>query len=214
MTARREVRAAIAALGLFAIAACSSADADKTAESATSAGTPAPAPLPALSPEFEAVRADLDRFKDPIVAIREGYFSSVGCIDFPTGVTEGGLSYKPGAMGVHFINMGYIAPVLDPKKPQVLLYEWQGDRLVLTAAEWFMPLQLSKTAPTVLGQTLEGPMEGHPPILPQELHHWDLHVWLWKENPNGLMHSTNPAVKCAPGPYTFADHQMKAVHPH
>jgi hypothetical protein len=55
-------------------------------------------------------------------------------------------------------------------------------------------------------------MEGHAPILPAELHHWDLHVWLWKDNPNGLFHPTNSAVKCAPGPYTFVEDAPKMVH--
>jgi hypothetical protein len=139
----------------------------------------------------------------------------MACIDFPGGVSEGeNMNYKPGAMGVHFINTAYVGPTLDPAKPQILLYEWNGDKLQLTAAEWFMPLAISKTAPTIFGKALDGPMEGHPPILPSGMHHWDMHVWLWKENPNGLMHPTNSAVKCAPGPYTFADHPPKIVHPH
>ena len=40
-----------------------------------------------------------------------------------------------------------------------------------------------KTPPTILGHQLMGPMEGHVPMMPAELHHWDLHVWLWKNNP-------------------------------
>jgi hypothetical protein len=40
--------------------------------------------------------------------------------------------------------------------------------------------------------------------------HYDLHVWLWKHNPNGLFASTNSAVKCAKGaPYT---HVHKPAH--
>ncbi len=49
------------------------------------------------------------------------------------------MDYKPGAMGVHFINMALIRPKLDSTKPQVLLYEPVGDKLVLTGAEWFVP---------------------------------------------------------------------------
>lgn len=134
-----------------------------------------------------AVRAALDKYKDPVAAIRDGYLSTVGCIDFPGGTTEHAMqgmtmNYKPGAMGVHLLNMGLVGPKLDSTKPQVLLYEPVGDKLVLAGAEWFMPAQLSKTPPTVLGHQLMGPMEGHAPIMPAELHHWDLHVWLWKTN--------------------------------
>ena len=166
-----------------------------------------------------AVRAALDKYKDPVVAIRDGYLSTVGCIDFPGGTTEHAaqgmtMNYKPGAMGVHLLNMGLVGPKLDSTKPQVLLYEPVGDKLVLTGAEWFMPAQLSKTAPTMLGHQLMGPMEGHAPIMPAELHHWDLHVWLYKTNPNGMFEPTNPAVKCPKSySYTFADAPPKMVKP-
>ena len=61
-------------------------------------------------------------------------------------------------------------------------------------------------APAIFGQTLSGPMDGHQPIMPKELRHYDLHVWLWKTNPKGVFTSTNAAVKCSPSdPYTFAE---------
>ena len=162
-----------------------------------------------------AVRAALDKYKDPIAAVHDGYYSSVGCVDFPGGGSEkGAMEYKPGAMGVHFINMGLVGPKLDSTKPQVLLYEPVGDKLVLAGAEWFVPTQLAKTPPTILGHQLMGPMEGHAPIMPAELHHWDLHVWLYKNNPNGMFSPTNSAVKCPAGhPYTFADAPPKMVKP-
>jgi len=161
-----------------------------------------------------AVQAALDKYKDPIAAVRDGYFSTVGCIDFPAGGSEhGSMEYKPGAMGVHFLNPALIGPKLDSTKPQVLLYEPVGDKLVLTGAEWFVPTAVSKTPPSVLGHQLMGPMEGHPPILPAELHHWDLHVWLYKDNPNGMYSPTNSAVKCPKGAYSFADAPPKMVKP-
>jgi len=161
-----------------------------------------------------AVKAALDKYKDPIAAVRDGYFSTVGCIDFPAGGSEhGSMEYKPGAMGVHFLNPALIGPNLYSTKPQVLLYEPVGDKLVLTGAEWFVPTAVSKTPPSVLGHQLMGPMEGHPPILPAELHHWDLHVWLYKDNPNGMYSPTNSAVKCPKGAYSFADAPPKMVKP-
>jgi hypothetical protein len=162
------------------------------------------------------VRNSLDKYKDPIVAVREGYLSTVGCVDFPKGGTEhGAMEYKPGAMGVHFINMSLVGPKLDSTKPQVLLYDIVGDKLVLAGAEWFVPTDLAKTPPTILGHKLMGPMEGHAPIMPAELHHWDLHVWLWKTNPNGMFSPTNAAMKCPTTGYgyTFADAPPKMVKP-
>lgn len=39
-------------------------------------------------------------------------------------------------------------------------------------------------------------MEGHEPLMPRGLHHYDLHVWLWKDNPAGLFHPVDPSVTC------------------
>jgi hypothetical protein len=166
----------------------------------------------ALTPELATVRAGLDKYKDPILAVHDGFLSSVACLNFSQGSSgHGDMDYKAGAMGVHFINMGNIGPTLDPAKPQVLIYEPVGDGLRLVAAEWFMPTQVSNVAPTIFGKKLQGPMEGHEPVLPQELHHFDLHVWLWKANPNGMFSSTNPAVTCPKGPYSIDEKPPKMV---
>lgn len=174
----------------------------------------------ALSPSLAATKAALDKYKDPMQAVRDGYFSTVACIEFHGNGGNGGhehehMDYKPGAMGVHFLNTANIGPTLDSLKPQVLLYEIAGDKLVLTGAEWFVPAALAKTAPTIFGQTLMGPMEGHDPIMPAGLHHWDLHVWLWKKNPNGVFSPTNSAVKCPKTGYGYSydDVPPKVVTP-
>ena len=161
---------------------------------------------PAMSAELTAARDGLAKYSDPYVAIRDGYFSTLACVDFPKGAKDGPVEYPPGAMGVHFINTGNIGPKLDPAKPQVLIYEQVGDKLVLTAAEWFMPVEAAGgTAPSIFGQTLQGPMDGHEPIMPAALRHYDLHVWFWKDNPKGMFTSTNAKVKCDPkARYTHA----------
>ena len=117
------------------------------------------------------------------------------------------MKYVPGGMGVHFLNGQLLGPNLDPAKPQVLIYEPVNGKLKLAAAEWFMPEQVAGgKAPAIFGQTLYGPMDGHQPIMPKELRHYDLHVWLWKTNPKGVFTSTNAAVKCPPSdPYTFQE---------
>ena len=167
------------------------------------------APMSAkLTPELLATRTALAKYEDPFAAVRDGYFSTVACIDFPHGGSDGPVVYKPGAMGVHFLNTANIGPQLDPAKPQVLIYEpVVGGKLKLVAAEWFMPVQAAGgKAPSIFGQTLFGPMYGHEPIMPKELEHYDLHVWLWKDNPKGVFESTNAAVKCDPkAPYTHAE---------
>jgi hypothetical protein len=169
--------------------------------------------LPSVSPELKQARAALDKYRDPVAAVHDGYFSSVGCIEYPRGGHEGTMHYAPGGMGVHFLNLQLVGPKLDPAKPQVLIYEPDGDKLRLAAAEWFVPVQAMPAGarPTIFGKQLEGPMEGHHPLMPEGLHHYDLHVWLWKENPAGVFAPTNPAVKCPKQGYNFQEEAPKLV---
>jgi hypothetical protein len=141
---------------------------------------------PAPSPSVDSIRTLLARYKDPMMAIHDGYLSTVACVEFP----EGG-------MGVHFINPQTIGPTVDPSKPQVLIYEPVGDSLRLAAVEWFVPLATGiTTAPVLFGEAFDGPMDGHHPVMPRELRHYDLHVWLFKDNPRGMFIAVNPDVKC------------------
>ncbi|HEY7684668.1 MAG TPA: hypothetical protein VH833_01055 [Gemmatimonadales bacterium] len=173
----------------------------------------APTP-PKLSPALESVRAALDKYADPVVAVRDGYFSTIACVDFPTAGGAGQMQYPAGGMGVHLLNPGAIGPQIDTLRPQVLIYEPVGDKLRLAAAEWFVPVSVSAARPTLWGHPFDGPMEGHEPFMPAALHHWDLHVWLWKENPAGVFTPTNPAVKCPPGSYTFHENAPKMLEHH
>jgi hypothetical protein len=164
-----------------------------------------------LSPELEQVRAGLDKYKDPVAAVHDGYFSTVACVEYTKG-GEGSMQYVPGGMGVHFINLKNIGPNLDPAKPTVLIYEPVGGELRLAAAEWFVPADVvGGVRPTIFGQALQGPMEGHEPLQPKGLHHYDLHVWLWKHNPAGTFSPTNPSVKCPKGFYSFTEHAPRMV---
>jgi hypothetical protein len=45
--------------------------------------------------------------------------------------------------------------------------------------------------------------------MPSALHHYDLHVWLWKSNPAGMFSPTNPDVKCPTSGYS-----LQEVAPH
>jgi hypothetical protein len=171
---------------------------------AVGAGT-AGAQTKAEPAELEALRAALKKYEDPYVAVHDGYFSSVGCIVIEKPGGAGQVAYKPGGMGIHFLNLAAVGPVPDPKKPTVLLYEPDGDKLRLTGAEWFVPLAASKERPSLWGRPFDGPMMGHPPLLPAALTHWDLHVWLYKKNPLGVFAPTNPEVKCAGTPYRLVE---------
>ncbi|MGH7538924.1 MAG: hypothetical protein ACREMF_09830 [Gemmatimonadales bacterium] len=179
---------------------------------APTAGAQAPT-LPQVSPELGRVRTALDRYRDPIAAVHDGYFSTLVCVAFPRPGGQGQVAYPAGGMGVHFLNPGLIGPQLDTLRPQVLIYEPDGDRLRLAAAEWFVPTQVSRERPQLFGQPFDGPMEGHHPVMPAELHHWDLHVWLWKANPEGVFSPTNPSVRCPDRGYSMQEQAPRIVAP-
>ena len=97
---------------------------------------------------------------------------------------------------LHFVNLTVKGPP-DPAKPNVLIYEPVGGKLQLVAAEWLVPLTPeTKERPTLFGQPFLGPMEGHEPLIPKEYVHYDLHAWLFKDNPLGMFAPTNPNVSC------------------
>jgi len=145
--------------------------------------------------ELDEIRQALEKYKDPYVAVRDLYLSTVGCVHYDGEKIDGYMHYEKGAMGVHFVNLTVTGP-LDPKRPNVLIYEPVGDKLELVAAEWLVPLAAVKERPTLLGQPFDGPMEGHEPLIPREFVHYDLHAWLFKENPLGMFSPTNPDVSC------------------
>ena len=202
--ARIAHRAAAAALAILSMVPRGDAVGQESARNAA----------PALTPELQQLRLALDKYKDPIVAVHDDYLSTIGCIAYDNGGSEGTMPYAAGGMGVHFLNMQLIGKPIDPLKPQVLIYEPAGDKLRLVAAEWFVPVEAAGgQRPKVGGMELEGPMVGHEPLMPAGLHHYDLHVWLWKTNPLGVYAPTNPTVTCPSTGYSFAESAPKmATH--
>jgi hypothetical protein len=147
--------------------------------------------------QIEAIRKALAKYEDPYVAVRDLYLSTIGCVHYSGEKTEGRMYYPKGAMGIHFVNVPSIGKPLDPLKPNVLIYEPVGNKLKLTSVEWLVPLTPDlKERPKILGQPFQGPMEGHEPIIPKDFLHYDLHAWLFKDNPLGMFTATNPKVSC------------------
>ena len=172
-----------------------------------------PAPVVAEEPsaaELDAIREALAKYKDPYVAVRDLYLSTVGCVHYDGMKMPGHMEYPKGGMGIHFVNLTVQGP-LDPKKPNVLIYEPVGDKLELVAAEWLVPVAVAKERPVLLGQPFQGPMEGHEPLIPQEFVHYDLHAWLFKDNPNGMFSPTNPDVTCEGYDFRLLEHPTKIV---
>lgn len=102
-------------------------------------------------------------------------------------------------MGVHFVNEAFIADgVLDVQRPEVLVYEPDNGRLRLVAIEFFVDAQQwdgANAGPPVLGgqhfNYVSAPNRLRNPA------YYELHVWAWKRNANGVFSDWNPAVSCA-----------------
>jgi len=162
--------------------------------------------------ELDALRQSMARYQDVYTAVREGYFSTVGCVHYSGETKDGHMQYPKGAMGIHFVNSALFGRELDPMKPQVLLYEPVGKTLRLVGVEWIVPVAAGVAErPVIFGQPMQGPMEGHVPLLPREFVHFDLHAWLFKDNPLGMFIPTNPDVTCKGHDFELLEEPTKIV---
>jgi len=135
------------------------------------------------------VRNATFRFKDVKQAEREGYALQFGCVSGDTS----------GAMGLHFVNGDIVnSGVLDPTKPQIVIYEPlpNGD-LRLIGADFLVFADswnaTHSSPPELMGQLFhlfEAPNRFGLPSF------YTLHVWAWKENPNGAFVNWHPEVSC------------------
>jgi hypothetical protein len=138
---------------------------------------------------LKIVRDSTERFKDVPVAEAEGYALQFGCVS----------GDSTGAMGLHFVNGALVnAGVLDATRPQIVIYEPTSngglrligaDYLVL-ADQWNAK---HSAPPELMGQLFhlfESPNRFGLPAF------YTLHVWAWKENPNGAFVNWHPNVSC------------------
>jgi hypothetical protein len=100
-----------------------------------------------------------------------------------------------GGMGQHLVNGDLVGDdVLDPLKPEALVYEPEEDgSMILVAMEYlvFQDNWKSDEPPTLFGQEfhLRTNIPETPPV-------WALHIWLWSGNPEGLFADYNPIIFC------------------
>ena len=161
--------------------------------------------------QLDRLRQSLEKYQDYKVAVRDLYLSTVGCIHYSGEKIAGYMEYPKGAMGVHFVNLTVQGPP-DPMKPNVLIYEPVGRELKLVAVEWLVPLTPdTKQRPSLFGQPFMGPMEGHEPLIARQYVHYDLHAWLFKDNPLGMFAATNPDVSCTGYDFALLEKPTKMV---
>jgi hypothetical protein len=136
------------------------------------------------------VREATARFQNVAAAKAAGYSLLFGCVTGP----------DAGAMGLHYVNLSLVADgLLDPTQPEIVIYEpLPNGRLRITGADFL-----------VFADAWDSVHPGEPPqLMGQLLHLFDspnrfglpafytLHVWAWKDNPNGTFVNWHPDVKC------------------
>lgn len=132
--------------------------------------------------QLAAVRQATEKYHDVNAAIADGYIPAESCVASPDG-----------GMGYHYINPQLASDLTtDPLRPELLLYAPAGNGVKLVGVEYFQA-DAGQERPMVLGQPFHGPMPGHEPGMPT---HYDLHVWIWQANPNGISAPWNPQIHC------------------
>jgi hypothetical protein len=169
----------------------------------------------AHSEDLDVLRAATEKYKDVNVALAEGFIPdpSGHCV---TAAAEG-LPAEWGGMGIHYLNPKMLqitaaeprvngnSTYTDFTRPAILLYEPQADgSLVLMGIEnlvWIEAWQAAenKDIPMFRGRNWDR-MADNSATEGDEAHgfmpHYDQHVWLFRENPNGILKPFNPTATC------------------
>lgn len=167
-------------------------------------------------PSLAAVRRATDRFRDVKVALAEGYVRDPGNLCDTAEMM--GRPASAGAMGIHFFRpdlLGITGPPspkvtgtgthTDFNRPSILIYEPQKDgSLALVAVENLVFKAAWEAAGHTAPPSYQGVPYDHmfddPATAIDEAHmfapHYDRHVWLYRDNPNGMFAQFNPNVSC------------------
>jgi hypothetical protein len=143
---------------------------------------PAPATL------VTAVRNGTRQYIDVNNAVAAGYGSFLGCV----------AGTDHGAMGIHYVNGTLLANLtLDPAQPQALIYEPNNGKMTLVGVEFILDSASWLAA------------NGAPPVLDGQVFNFvpapnrfainsffELHVWAWRDNPQGSFVDWNNVVTC------------------
>ncbi|AFL82926.1 hypothetical protein Belba_0259 [Belliella baltica DSM 15883] len=101
-----------------------------------------------------------------------------------------------GAMGYHYVNSDEVDGQMNHLIPEALVYEpMQNGNLKLVAVEYIIMADLWEgDGVPMLGEIAFDFVPGNPDGIPFD--NYQLHVWVWKDNPNGMYFSFNPKVTC------------------
>lgn len=167
-------------------------------------------------PSLSEVRAATERFRDVRVALAEGYVRDPMNVCVTADML--GRPAEHGAMGVHFSRRDLLGVTEPPNprvdgtgthtdflRPAILIYEPQADgSMELVAVENLVFIEAWEASGRADRPSYQGAaydvMADDPATEVDEAHmfepHYDMHVWLYRENPSGLFAQFNPNVRC------------------
>ncbi len=123
------------------------------------------------------------QYKDVDVAIADGFVLLHECEVRP----------GEGAVGILYVHMDrFLDGVLDADAPDGLLYAPNGDgKPALVGVEVALPTSMwtEPEPPEFLGVPLQEEAE---------FGAWGLHIWVWRDNPDGMFAQAHPDVVCEP----------------
>jgi hypothetical protein len=136
----------------------------------------------------ETVRKATLQFVNVNAATAAGYQPLFGCVSGP----------DQGAMGVHYINLAlYGDGKLDATQPEAMIYEPSNGGLVLVGVEYIVDaatwLSQNSAPPALEGQAFQYVNSPNRYGLPA---FFELHVWAWRDSPNGAFVDWNTRVSC------------------
>ena len=167
-------------------------------------------------PSLNELRAATAKYKDVKVAVAEGYIRD------PANMCDAaemmGRPKELGVMGIHYVRpdlLGITGPpnprvngtstYTDFNKPAILIYEPQADEsLQLVAVENLVFIKAWEAAGNTKPPSYQGvpydKMADDPKTEIDEAHnfepHYDRHVWVHRDNPNGVYAQFNPNATC------------------
>lgn len=134
------------------------------------------------------VRNATVQYQDINKAVAAGYGPLFGCVS----------GSDHGAMGIHYVNTSLLNGTVDATTPQALIYEPSNGQMKLVGVEFIVDaatwLKTHSAPPVLEGQVflfVDAPNRFTIPSF------FELHVWAWRDNPQGPFVDWNDHVSCA-----------------
>jgi hypothetical protein len=153
------------------------------AQESAHANHPVPAKL------VQDVRQATKQFINVNNAVSAGYGPAFGCVSGP----------DHGAMGIHYVNGPLVGDgLIDVTQPEALIYEPVGNQRRLVGVEYIVDAATwlknnNGTPPSLDGQDFQFVPAPNRFNLAD---FFELHVWAWRDNPQGAFVDWNNAVTC------------------